>query len=124
MDDDAMIRKVASTILRHHGYEVALASDGAEAVAMFRAALEAGKPYDGVILDLTVRGGLGGREAVSQLRALQPGVRALACSGYSNDPVMADSEQYGFCGIVVKPYRSQDLAEAVSHMLRRQAGKR
>ena len=117
MDDDAMIRKVASTILRHLGYEVDLANDGEEAVAMYQAALAAGQPYALTILDLTVRGGLGGREAMVQLRDLDPGVRALACSGYSNDPVMANCEEYGFCGVVVKPYQTKELGEAVSRVL-------
>lgn len=117
MDDDAMIRKVASTILRHLGYEVDLASDGEEAVALYREAMAAGRGYALVILDLTVRGGLGGCEAMAQLHALDPQVRALACSGYSNDPVMANSAEYGFCGIVVKPYQTQELGEAVRRAL-------
>ncbi|NPV45846.1 MAG: PAS domain S-box protein [Armatimonadetes bacterium] len=117
MDDDAMIRKVASTILRHLGYEVDLASDGEEAVAMYREAMAAGRCYALVILDLTVRGGLGGCEAMAQLRALDPEVRALACSGYSNDPVMANCAEHGFCGVVVKPYQTQELGEAVSRAL-------
>jgi PAS domain S-box-containing protein len=117
MDDDAMVRKVAGTILRHLGYEVDLASDGEEAVAMYAEARASAQPFAVVVLDLTVRGGLGGRETVAQLRALDPEVRALACSGYSNDPVMANCEEYGFCGVVVKPYQTKELGDAVSRVL-------
>jgi two-component system, cell cycle sensor histidine kinase and response regulator CckA len=117
MDDQQPIRELAREILSRCGYEVDLAEDGAQAVALYRRAREVGQPFDAVILDLTVPGGMGGQEAFIQLMALDPQVKAIVSSGYSNDPIMADFKPYGFSGVVTKPYRVSELIEVVQRVI-------
>ena len=112
MDDEASIRALTQRLLARLGYEVDCVENGQAAVAAYRGAVTAGRPYDGVILDLTVRGGMGGREALQELRATDPNVRAIVASGYANDPIVADFEAYGFNGRIVKPFRLEDLRQA------------
>jgi nitrogen-specific signal transduction histidine kinase/FixJ family two-component response regulator len=109
MDDEAMIRTLCADILKHLGYEVELARDGAEALAGYEAALKAQKPFDAVILDLTVKGGMGGKATIQRLKAIDPNVKAIVSSGYSDDPGMMDFGQYGFSGVVAKPYSVKEL---------------
>ena len=113
MDDEKFIREVAIQILRKMGYEVAVANDGHETVEMYRQAQESGEPFDTVIMDLTVPGGMGGKEAIQELKKLDPNVKALVSSGYSNDPIMSNFRDYGFQGVVKKPYRIQDMSDAL-----------
>jgi DNA-binding NarL/FixJ family response regulator len=75
--------------------------------------MAAGRPFDGVIMDLTVPGGMGGKDAVKKLRELYPAAKVIVSSGYSNDPIMADFSTYGFSGVVSKPYTIQNLGETV-----------
>ena len=114
MDDDAAVRNVGRTMLTRLGYEVTTAADGREAVERFDDARRAGRPPDVVVLDLTVPGGMGGEEALRALRAIDPGVRAVVTSGYSNDPVMSRYREHGFDAIVAKPYTAGELAAAVA----------
>ncbi|MCB2229085.1 PAS domain S-box protein [bacterium] len=117
MDDESYIRDLASRVLTKHGFEVDTVADGAEALEHFEAARAAGRPYDLVVLDLTIPGGMGGKETIERLRAIDSSVKAIVCSGYSNDPVMARHDEFGFASVVVKPYRPADLAEAVATVL-------
>jgi len=117
MDDEEIIRKVAAKMLNHVGYEVVLAEDGNRAVELYRQAVEAGQPFDAVILDLTVPGGLGGRETLARLREIHPGLKAVVSSGYSNDPVMSEFEKYGFAGVIAKPYKVGELSEAIGRIV-------
>jgi PAS domain S-box-containing protein len=117
MDDDAMVCDLASKMLTRCGYTVATAPGGKEATALYRQALEAGAPFDLVIMDLTIPGGIGGKEAVKELLALDPHVRAIVSSGYADDPVMANPSKYGFKGTVAKPYTARALREAVASAL-------
>jgi PAS domain S-box-containing protein len=117
MDDEEMIRDVAGKVLAGLGYEVGFAADGEKAVELYAAARGSGRPFDAVIMDLTIPGGTGGREAIEKLRAIDPGVRAIVSSGYSNDPVMARFRDFGFRGVVSKPYTAASLAEAVKKAL-------
>jgi CheY-like chemotaxis protein len=114
MDDDPDIRGVATAMLELLGYQVECAADCAGAVALYRNALAAGAPFEAVILDLTVAGGPGGREALEQLRRLDPAVRALASSGYSDDEVIADPPAFGFAAAISKPYTVDQLAETLA----------
>ena len=118
MDDDEEMRQSAGDLLSRLGHTVTLARDGAEAVALYETALAAGMPFDAVILDLTVAGGVGGREAIRRLRALDPDVKALLSSGYSNNEVVASFAKYGFRGVLPKPYRLLDLRRALDRAAR------
>jgi CheY-like chemotaxis protein len=109
MDDEDPIREVAREILSTLGYEVELARDGTEAISLHRTARDSSHPFDAVILDLTVPGGMGGAEAVERLRKIDPEVKAVVSSGYSNDPIMSDYTRYGFRGVVAKPYTANEL---------------
>ena len=113
MDDEEIVRLTVSRMLEALGYEVESAGDGAEALQTYRAALEEGEPFDAVIMDLTIPGGMGGEEAVSELLAMHPEARAMVSSGYSNDPVIARYGDYGFVGSIKKPVMIQELAEIV-----------
>jgi PAS domain S-box-containing protein len=118
MDDEESIIAMAGGLLLRLGFEVELARDGAEAVTKFSEARAAGRPFDVVVMDLTVPGGIGGREAINQLRRIDPNVRAIVSSGYSSDPVLANHRAYGFRGMVAKPYRVEDFARVLRMVLR------
>jgi CheY-like chemotaxis protein len=109
MDDEEPIRRVGARLLQHFGCTVATAPDGQAAVDQYRAAREQGTPFAAVIMDLTIPGGMGGREALEHLRAADPDVKAIVSSGYSSDPILANFRDYGFCGRVAKPYQPSEL---------------
>ena len=117
MDDEDFIREMASGMLQKMGYDVVLAEDGQQAVKIYSEALDAGKPFDAVILDLTVPGGMGGKETIRQLATLDPHVRAIVSSGYFNDPVMANHTGYGFCAAVKKPYLIQEMSQVLNDVI-------
>ena len=117
MDDEEAIRRLGERCLRHLGCEVQVASDGGECVRIYQAALQSGRRFDVVILDLTVPGGLGGRDAIEALRELDPTVRAVVSSGYSNDPVMARYREHGFAAVVPKPYSIDVLTTTLQRVL-------
>ena len=119
MDDELDIRDVLGKMLTHFGYEVDFANDGAEAVTLYQQAIESGHPYLAAIIDLTIPGGMGGKETVRRLQAIDPHVTALVSSGYSNDPVMAKPEHFGFKGVVAKPYNLADLSRVLNRILNR-----
>lgn len=117
LDDDEQVREVAGVMLTHLGCEVVLAAEGSTAIDLYKEARDSGKPFDAVILDLTIPGGLGGKETIRRLLDIDPEVKAIVSSGYSNDPVMANFEEYGFRGVVSKPYRISDLSIALKQVL-------
>jgi PAS domain S-box-containing protein len=117
MDDEETIRTVTGDILVQLGYEVSVVRDGAEAVDLYSNAMLVGRPFDAVILDLTIPGGIGGKEAIAKLREIDPSVRAIVSSGYSNDPIMADFRAYGFSGVAAKPYRVEDLRQILDEVM-------
>jgi len=117
MDDEDDIRELSCLLLGRLGYRTEGARDGADAIERYRAATEAGEPFDLVILDLTVPGGMGGREAVDELKKIDPEVKAIVASGYSDDPVLAEFRKFGFRGIVSKPYSVTDLTRAINETL-------
>jgi CheY-like chemotaxis protein len=117
MDDEAHVRVLAKSMGKELGYEVDAAADGAEAVEMYGRALEEGSRYDAVILDLTVRGGMGGLVALREIRALDPRARVIVSSGYYNDPALADHESYGFDAALAKPYRPVDMGRVLARVI-------
>ncbi len=117
MDDEEAIRNVTEKILMELGYEARCASDGAEAIALYQDAARSGRPFDAVIMDLTIPGGMGGKEAIQHLLRVDPQVTAIVSSGYSNDPIMSDFEKYGFRGVATKPYRIEKLSWVLHDVL-------
>jgi CheY-like chemotaxis protein len=111
MDDEEVIRQVAGEMLQYIGYKVESAKDGSEAIEIYMKALLAGNPFDAVIMDLTIPGGMGGKETIKKLLEIAPNVRAIVSSGYSNDPVLSNFKDYGFVGVIKKPYRFDELIE-------------
>jgi len=117
MDDEASLRKIAGRILEKLGYEPEFAKNGAEAIRMVNEAQESEKPYHAVILDLTIPGGMGGKDAVNKLLEIDPEVKAIVSSGYSDDPVMSNFQEYGFKGMMPKPFTSQSLSKVLHEVL-------
>lgn len=117
MDDEPMVRDIASELLSHLGYQVRVTGDGAETLAVYEEAQRGGMPFDAVILDLTIVGGMGGRECIQRLRALDPGVRAIASTGYSSDPIMSQHVQAGFDEVIEKPYDLGTLSRTLRSVL-------
>ncbi|MBN2079184.1 MAG: PAS domain S-box protein, partial [Spirochaetes bacterium] len=116
MDDEEMVLHVATRIIDRLGLTATTARNGSEAIELYRRGLDAGEPFDLVIMDLTVPGGMGGREAITLLKQIDPSVRAIVSSGYSNDPVMASFRDFGFLGVVAKPYSIEDLRDAIQRV--------
>ncbi|MBU2622822.1 MAG: PAS domain S-box protein [Proteobacteria bacterium] len=119
MDDDRMLRAMADEMLEMLGYEAEFAKDGAEAIAMYRKAKESERPYDAVILDLTIPGGMGGKEAVKRLLKIDPELKAIVFSGYSDDPVLSHFREYGFKGMMTKPFDFQTLGKVLNDVLKK-----
>ena len=118
MDDEEALRKVLKIMLTKLGYEVEIAKEGSEAIKLYKKAKESGNPYNAVILDLTVPGGMGGKEAIQKLLEVDPLVKAIVSSGYSDDPVLSNYERYGFKGIVAKPFEAVILSKALHEVLK------
>ncbi|MHC1696832.1 MAG: CHASE4 domain-containing protein [Geobacteraceae bacterium] len=113
MDDEEMIRNLSAELLSLLGYQVYTCSSGEEAIDMYKTALEIGNPLCAVIMDLTIPGGMGGKEAAQSILAIDPAARLIVSSGYSNDPVLAEYSKYGFVAAVSKPYTADKLMAAV-----------
>jgi CheY-like chemotaxis protein len=117
MDDQETLRQLLTNVLTTLGYEVLSARDGAQAIDLYEAAAAAGRPFDAVLLDLTVGGGMGGVEAAKRLKELNPGVRLIASSGYSETPVMAQFRDYGFDDVLPKPWTLAQLRDVCRRVL-------
>ncbi|TFG59404.1 MAG: response regulator [Deltaproteobacteria bacterium] len=117
MDDEEAVREVAQGMLEVLGYSVALAKDGSEAIEFYKAAMASGAPFDSVLMDLTIPGGIGGMEAVKRILEIDSKAKAIVCSGYSNDTVMANYKSFGFCAVVPKPYSLNQLSSTISDVL-------
>ena len=117
MDDDESIRQSIGKMLRRLGYEPAFAEDGDEALELYEEARERDCPFAAVIADLTIPGGMGGKELIVELQQLDPEVRAIVSSGYSRDPVMAHASRFGFTGVMAKPYSLTELGRILHEVL-------
>lgn len=117
MDDEETVRDVARNMLECLGYSVALAKDGTEAIAIYQMAMASGEPFDSVLMDLTIPGGMGGMEAVKRISEIDSNVKAIVCSGYSNDTIMANYRTFGFCGVIPKPYSLEKLSGTIRDVL-------
>ncbi len=117
MDDEVVLQELVGAMIEYLGYEVACAANGEEALVMFQEARSKGVPFSAVIVDLTIPGGMGGYEAVQRLLALDPNVRAIVSSGYSNDPVLADFRAHGFTGVIAKPYQMVELGKVLEDVI-------
>lgn len=117
MDDEKIIHETVSAMLDFLGYEVDCAFDGEEALSMYQQKLSGDYPYDAVIMDLTIPGGMGGQEAIIKLLQIDPSAKALVSSGYSEDPIMANFMDYGFSGVIEKPFQLPKIATTLEGII-------
>lgn len=122
VDDDEGVRRALEKVLKRLGYGVELAKDGAEGVGVYEKAIKGKRPFDVVIMDLTIPGGMGGREGIRELKRIDPDARVVVSSGYSEDPVMSEFRQYGFVGVAKKPYKIEDLGEVLAKVIAGERG--
>jgi PAS domain S-box-containing protein len=118
MDDDLAILRFSSVILERAGYQVALAEEGSVALRLYDEARRETRPFDAVVMDLTIPGGMGGKVAVREILKLDPNARVIVCSGYSNDPVMSDYKAYGFRARLAKPFKGEELHRVLAEVIR------
>ncbi len=117
MDDDPTVRDVLGLMLKHLGYICEFSSDGSELLEMYQKAMDAGRPFDVVIMDLTVPGGMGGVETIPKLLKIDPDAKAIVSSGYSSNKAIVNYKEYGFKNIAIKPYRIQELGEILKRTI-------
>ena len=117
MDDEDAVRTVAGEMLSYLGFSVAFADNGEKALELYGAAQEQGTPFDAVVMDLTIPGGMGGKEAAQKLIEASPNARIIVSSGYSHDPVMAEYRTYGFASVVTKPFKIKELRDSMRQAL-------
>ncbi|MFZ5761464.1 MAG: PAS domain S-box protein [Thermodesulfobacteriota bacterium] len=117
LDDEEMVRELAQAVLERLGYEADCAEEGGQVLAMYQAAREAGRPYDVVIMDLTIPGGMGGQEAMRELLRIDPAAKGVVSSGYAQDPVMANYRDYGFVAVLAKPYSLEALSRVLHDLV-------
>jgi PAS domain S-box-containing protein len=117
MDDDELVRSTAAAMLKRIGYNAEFAEDGSEALLKYEEAKTSNTPFHALIVDLTVPGGMGGKETIKKLLEIDPSARAIVSSGYSNDPIMANYRHYGFVGVLAKPYKLNDLRETLRNII-------
>ncbi|RKY87781.1 hypothetical protein DRQ09_03920, partial [candidate division KSB1 bacterium] len=117
MDDDEIVRNVIGSMLKHIGYDIEFAKDGNEAIELYKNAKNSGVPFNAVIMDLTIPGGMGGKEAIKKLIKIDPDVKAIVSSGYSNDPIMSSFKEYGFCGVITKPFKIEELNNILNEII-------
>ncbi len=119
MDDEEMILKVTSKMLKIIGFSVETAIDGKKTIEMYKKSMDEGKPFDIVIMDLTIPGGMGGEEAIKKLLEIDPQAKAVVSSGYAEDQIVANYAKYGFEGIVSKPYNMNQLRNVLGNILKK-----
>jgi two-component system cell cycle sensor histidine kinase/response regulator CckA len=119
MDDEEIIREMLGKMLPLAGYEVDLTSDGAEVIERYAEAMKGGKPFSAVIMDLTIPGGMGGKEAIKKLLKIDPDAKVIVSSGYATDPIMSEYKEYGFSAVVTKPYSVAEIEKTLNNILSR-----
>lgn len=117
MDDEDLLRILAEEIVTKLGYEIKTVKTGEEALSVYASAMEEGNPFDVVVLDLTIRGGMGGQETMEELLRIDPEVKGIISSGYFSDPVMAQYRKHGFRGVIPKPYHVEQLSRVIQGVL-------
>ena len=117
LDDDEMIRELLEKILTAHGYKVEVAEEGEQAVELYKNAYASGQAFDVVIFDLTIPGGVGGRDALRRIKLLDHDVKAIVCSGYCADGVMSRYKEHGFSAALAKPFSVHDLMAIVQNVM-------
>jgi PAS domain S-box-containing protein len=117
MEDEESLIEVIGSMLEHYGYDVVFAHDGDETLTAYQQARDLGAPFDALILDLTIPGGMGGKETVTRLLAINPQAKAIVASGYANDPIMSEFQQYGFQGCIAKPYQADALHQVLRQVM-------
>jgi CheY-like chemotaxis protein len=117
MDDEQFVQDIAKQMLVRLGHEVLQAEDGEEAIEIFKEHRKSGQPVDVIIMDLTIPGGMGGKDAVQEILKIDPEAKVIVSSGYSNDPVMADYRKYGFKAAIAKPFLLAELKEVLTDVL-------
>lgn len=118
MDDEEMVLKTACKLIDNLGYEAVPTMDGSEAINEYQTALNEDRPFDAVIMDLTIPGGMGGIDAVKEIHAIDQNARVIVSSGYSNDPVMANYLKYGFMDVIVKPYTISAVSDVLYRVIK------
>ena len=122
MDDDDNVRNVGRRFISFLGYEVTTAESGSQAVSLYKEALDKGKPFHAVILDLTVKGDVGGKEAFDLILASDPGAKGIISSGYTDDPIMSNYGEYGFSAAIAKPYEVDELKRTLESIMGKNPG--
>ncbi|MBI9075662.1 MAG: PAS domain S-box protein [Desulfatibacillum sp.] len=117
MDDEEVVRDITGEILEYLGFTVDKAPDGAEAVRIYQEAMESAQPFRIVIMDLTVPGGMGGKQAMEKILEMDPHAKALVSSGYSQDPIMSEFREFGFSGVIAKPFTPENLMRVINRAL-------
>jgi DNA-binding NtrC family response regulator len=120
MDDEKAICEITGIILKKLGYDPVVTSTGLEALLEFNKAIDRGTPFDVVILDLAVPGGMGGKETIDKLKKLDPNVKALVSSGNLSDPAVISYADYGFSGVLIKPYNKADIDNAIKNVMKQE----
>ena len=117
MDDDEMIQDISKQMLENLGHEVFVTGEGKEAIEVYNEYLQTENPIDIVIMDLTIPGGMGGKNAVQEILKINPEAKVIVASGYSNDPVMTNYQEYGFVAAITKPFRLTELEQVINDTL-------
>ena len=117
MDDEEHILNITLKMLERFGYSVSLTINGEEAIEAYARAIEKKHPFDLVIMDLTIPGGMGGKDASRKILKMDPYASIIVTSGDANDPIMSDYATYGLKGTIPKPYRIAELKMVVEHLL-------
>jgi two-component system, cell cycle sensor histidine kinase and response regulator CckA len=117
LEDDSTVRNVMARMLSVLGYEPVFAPEGQKALDLFAGAQRSREPFDLVILDLTIPGGMGGLETLKSILVQDPQTKAIVSSGYADDPVLANFQDFGFCGVITKPYRITELSEILHKVM-------